>query len=230
MRNFAILGAGWIADVMAKTLAGMKEEVNAYAVASRSLEKAQKFATDHDFEKAYGSYEEMLADPKVDLVYIAVPHSHHHQWTIASLNAGKHVLCEKAFAVNDAQAKERKQSERAVVRRIVDRKAAHRRDIRRNTVKGVIVLISGSLMGYLVIVAADKRIRGWKIPFQSRRSQQGILQHRNTELQMKENPEKIMVSREMFRKRVLRSGLYHRAGKRSFRRSSLLRKRKSRIP
>lgn len=51
MRNFAILGAGWIADVMAKTLAGMKEEVNAYAVASRSLEKAQKFATDHDFEK-----------------------------------------------------------------------------------------------------------------------------------------------------------------------------------
>lgn len=106
MRNFAILGAGWIADVMAKTLAGMKEEVNAYAVASRSLEKAQKFATDHDFEKAYGSYEEMLADPKVDLVYIAVPHSHHHQWTIASLNAGKHVLCEKAFAVNEAQAKE----------------------------------------------------------------------------------------------------------------------------
>ena len=106
MRNFAILGAGWIADVMSKTLAGMREEVHAYAVASRSLEKAQKFAAEHGFEKAYGSYEQMLADPKVDLVYIAVPHSHHYQWTIASLNAGKHVLCEKAFAVNETQAKE----------------------------------------------------------------------------------------------------------------------------
>lgn len=106
MRNFAILGAGWIADVMSKTLAGMREEVHVYAVASRSLEKAQKFAAEHGFEKAYGSYEQMLADPKVDLVYIAVPHSHHYQWTIASLNAGKHVLCEKAFAVNEKQAKE----------------------------------------------------------------------------------------------------------------------------
>ena len=106
MRNIAILGAGWIADVMSKTLAGMREEVNAYAVASRSLEKAEAFARGHGFEKAYGSYEQMLADPKVDLVYIAVPHSHHHKWTIASLNAGKHVLCEKAFAVNVKQAKE----------------------------------------------------------------------------------------------------------------------------
>ena len=106
MRNFAILGAGGIAEVMAQTLAGMREEVHAYAVASRSLEKAEQFARDHGFEKAYGSYEAMLADPMVDLVYIAVPHSHHYQWTIASLQAGKHVLCEKAFAVNEKQARE----------------------------------------------------------------------------------------------------------------------------
>ena len=106
MRNIAILGAGGIAEVMAQTLAGMREEVHAYAVASRSLEKAEQFARDHGFEKAYGSYEAMLADPKVDLVYIAVPHSHHYQWTIASLQAGKHVLCEKAFAVNEKQARE----------------------------------------------------------------------------------------------------------------------------
>lgn len=79
MRNFAILGAGGIAEVMAQTLARMREEVHAYAVASRSLEKAEQFARDHGFEKAYGSYEAMLADPKVDLVYIAVPHSHHYQ-------------------------------------------------------------------------------------------------------------------------------------------------------
>ena len=105
-KNIAILGAGGIAGVMAKTLAGMRDEVNACAVASRNLEKAEKFAAEHGFGKAYGSYEEMLADPEIDLVYIAVPHSHHYQWTIASLNAGKHVLCEKAFAVNEAQAKE----------------------------------------------------------------------------------------------------------------------------
>lgn len=106
MRNFAILGAGAIAGTMAEAVNGMKGEVNAYAVAARDKDRAEQFASKYGFEKAYGSYEEMLADPKVDLVYIAVPHSHHHQWTMACLNAGKHVLCEKAFAVNEAQAKE----------------------------------------------------------------------------------------------------------------------------
>ena len=106
MRNFAILGAGAIARIMAQAVTAMKGEVNAYAVASRSLEKAEKFAAECGFEKAYGSYEEMLADPAVDLVYIAVPHSHHYETTMACLNAGKHVLCEKAFAVNEKQARE----------------------------------------------------------------------------------------------------------------------------
>ena len=55
---------------------------------------------------SYGSYEEMLADPKVDLVYIAVPHSHHHRWTLAALSAGKNVLCEKSFAASEAQSRE----------------------------------------------------------------------------------------------------------------------------
>ena len=106
MRNFAILGAGAIARIMAQAVTAMKGEVNAYAVASRSLEKAEKFAAECGFEKAYGSYEEMLADPAVDLVYIAVPHSYHYETTMACLNAGKHVLCEKAFAVNEKQARE----------------------------------------------------------------------------------------------------------------------------
>ena len=106
MRNFAILGAGAIAGTMAEAICGMKNEVKAYAVASRSLEKARAFAGKYGFEKAYGSYEEMLMDPAVDLVYIAVPHSHHHRYTIDCLNAGKNVLCEKAFAVNERQAKE----------------------------------------------------------------------------------------------------------------------------
>ncbi len=57
------------------------------------------------FAKAYGSYEEMLADPQVDLVYIATPHSHHYLHAKMCLEAGKNVLCEKAFSVNADQAR-----------------------------------------------------------------------------------------------------------------------------
>ncbi|MCR5747723.1 MAG: Gfo/Idh/MocA family oxidoreductase [Lachnospiraceae bacterium] len=103
--KMAILGAGVIADVMAGTVAKMNG-VEIYAIASRDAAKAKAFAEKFGIQKAYGSYEEMLADPEVELVYIAVPHSHHHQWTIAALNAGKHVLCEKAFAVNERQTRE----------------------------------------------------------------------------------------------------------------------------
>ncbi len=103
--KFAILGCGGIARTMAVTVAHMND-VESYAVASRDQEKARAFADEFGFEKAYGSYEEMLNDDNVDLVYIAVPHSHHHQWTMAALNAGRNVLCEKAFAVNEKQTRE----------------------------------------------------------------------------------------------------------------------------
>lgn len=106
MKKVAILGAGSIARTMAQTLNGMKGEVIAYAIAARDADRAEAFRKEFGFEKAYGSYEEMLADPEVDLVYIALPHSHHHQWTLAALQAGKHVLCEKAFAANAVQAGE----------------------------------------------------------------------------------------------------------------------------
>ena len=103
--KMAILGAGGIAATMAETILPM-EGVESYAIASRSREKAQAFADKWSFEKAYGSYEDMLNDENVELVYIAVPHSHHHEWTIKALEAGKHVLCEKAFAANEKQARE----------------------------------------------------------------------------------------------------------------------------
>ncbi|MBQ9566827.1 MAG: Gfo/Idh/MocA family oxidoreductase [Lachnospiraceae bacterium] len=103
--KMAILGAGGIAAIMAETIRPL-EDVESYAIGSRDLGKAQAFAEKYGFRKAYGSYEEMLEDPEIDLVYIAVPHSHHHMWTLASLNAGKHVLCEKAFAVNERQTRE----------------------------------------------------------------------------------------------------------------------------
>ena len=103
--KMAILGAGGIAGTMAETISRM-DEVEKYAIGSREPSKAKAFAEKYGFAKAYGSYEEMLNDPEIELVYVAVPHSHHHKWTIECLNAGKNVLCEKAFAANEKQTRE----------------------------------------------------------------------------------------------------------------------------
>lgn len=103
--KIGILGAGNIAGTLAVTMQGLPE-VECYAVASRNLEKAQDFAKRYGFQKAYGSYEEMLADEAVELVYIATPHSHHYQHMKLCIEAGKHVLCEKAFTTTRAQAEE----------------------------------------------------------------------------------------------------------------------------
>ncbi len=100
-----ILGAGRIAATLAETMNKMPE-VECYGVASRNLEKAEVFAKDHGFQHAFGSYEDMLADQEVKLIYIATPHSHHYQHIKMCLNAGKHVLCEKSFTVNEKQAAE----------------------------------------------------------------------------------------------------------------------------
>ena len=74
--NIGILGAGRIAAQMADTINCM-EGMKAYAIASRQLEKAVRFAKENHVEKAYGTYEEMLKDKEVDLVYIATPHALH---------------------------------------------------------------------------------------------------------------------------------------------------------
>lgn len=100
-----IIGAGNIAKKMATTINGM-EEASLYAVSSRELKKAEQFAREFHVGKAYGSYEDMLNDPEVELVYIATPHSHHSEHAKLCLNHGKHVLCEKAFTANAAQARE----------------------------------------------------------------------------------------------------------------------------
>ena len=105
MLKVGILGAGGIACAMAKTISQMPSAC-CFAVASRDMEKARKFAEKWGIKKAYGSYEEMLSDPGVDLVYVATPHSHHYPHVRLCLEHGKHVLCEKAFTVNAAQARE----------------------------------------------------------------------------------------------------------------------------
>jgi predicted dehydrogenase len=100
-----ILGAGGIAKKMTRTLK-MMETAEAYAIGSRDYGKAAAFAKEQGVEKAYGTYEEMLKDPAVDLVYVAVPHSHHYEYMKLCLEYGKNILCEKPFTVNAGQARE----------------------------------------------------------------------------------------------------------------------------
>ncbi len=103
--KIGIIGAGNIAGIMADTLQQLKG-TECYAIASRDPKRARAFADKYGFEKAYGSYADMLSDPYVELVYIATPHSHHYEHIKMSLSHGKHVLCEKAFCANARQAEE----------------------------------------------------------------------------------------------------------------------------
>jgi len=103
--RIGIIGAGWIAEKAAITLNGLAN-CEAYAIASRSIEKAEAFAKQWKMKRAYGSYAELIADPDVDLVYVATPHSHHYDVTREALLANKPCLVEKAFMANYRQAKE----------------------------------------------------------------------------------------------------------------------------
>lgn len=103
--NWAILGCGKIAAKFANDV-NLTEGANLYAVASRSLDNATTFGAEHGAQLCYGSYEEMLDDPQVDIVYIATPHKFHHEQTLLCLKHKKAVLCEKAFAMNQDQVKE----------------------------------------------------------------------------------------------------------------------------
>lgn len=100
-----IIGTGWIAEKASLTLNGLKD-CEAYAVGSRSREKAEAFAARWSIAKAYGSYSDLIADPDVDLVYVGTPHSHHFDVTREALLADKPCLVEKAFMANHRQAAE----------------------------------------------------------------------------------------------------------------------------
>ena len=103
--NLGIIGAGWIAGKMAETLTGLgNPDICLYAISSRDHARARAFADGWAIPHAYGSYEELLADPEVNLVYIATPHSHHYTHARLAIEAGKAVLCEKAFTANAREA------------------------------------------------------------------------------------------------------------------------------
>lgn len=103
--KWGIIGAGNIAGSFAE---GLKTLPNAlrYAVASRDEAKASSFAGKYGFEKSFGSYEAMLNDPMVDVVYVATPNHLHYEHVMMALKVGKSVLCEKPFAMNCRQAAE----------------------------------------------------------------------------------------------------------------------------
>lgn len=81
------------------------ENCELYAIAGRSLEKAQQFQAEFGFQKAYEGYETLLQDPEVEAVYIPLPNNLHAEWSIRALEAGKHVLCEKPLTVSEADAR-----------------------------------------------------------------------------------------------------------------------------
>lgn len=102
--NWGILGPGWIASQFATSLASITASRLA-AVGSRTLSRSEEFARAHGDRdtRAYGSYDQVLSDPAVDVVYIAVPHSGHAELALKAIAAGKHVLVEKPMSLNARQ-------------------------------------------------------------------------------------------------------------------------------
>jgi len=103
--RWGILGTGNIARQFAEGVKQSRRGTLA-AVASRSAASAQTFAADFGAARAHGDYRRLIDDAGVDAIYISLPNSMHHEWTIAALNAGKHVLCEKPIASQAKQAAE----------------------------------------------------------------------------------------------------------------------------
>ena len=100
--RWGILATGLIADLFATDLKAKGLEIS--AVGSRSLEKAKGFAAHFGIPHAHGSYEELVQDPDVDIIYVATPHPDHARSALMALNAGKHVLVEKSFTLNAREA------------------------------------------------------------------------------------------------------------------------------
>jgi predicted dehydrogenase len=103
--RWGVLGTGWIAGKFTGALRrNTRQQV--VAVGSRSVASAKAFADEVGIGRAHGSYDDLVADPEVDVVYVATPHNLHHRHALLALDAGKHVLVEKPVALNAAEATE----------------------------------------------------------------------------------------------------------------------------
>ncbi|MCV2394926.1 Gfo/Idh/MocA family oxidoreductase [Actinotalea sp. M2MS4P-6] len=103
--RWGVLGPGWISEKFVDNVTRFTAS-EVVAVGSRSADRAAAFAAERGIRSAHGSYQELVDDPEVQAVYVASPHSAHHEHALLAIAAGKHVLVEKAFMVNAAQAEE----------------------------------------------------------------------------------------------------------------------------
>jgi len=148
--RWGLIGTGWIADSFAADLA-FTDSGRAVAVGSRRIETANSFADRFEIPNRHGSYEELVADPEVDVVYVATPHPLHHPNALLALGAGKPVLVEKPFTMNAAEARELVAAARAeklfLMEAMWTRFLPHIAQIRR--------LIAEGALGEIVTVSAD---------------------------------------------------------------------------
>jgi predicted dehydrogenase len=148
--RWGFIGTGWIADSFAADLA-FTDSSRVVAVGSRQMETADRFADRFDIPNRHGSYEALVADPEVDIVYVATPHPMHHPDTLLALRAGKPVLVEKPFTMNAIEARELVAVARAkklfLMEAMWTRFLPHIAEIRR--------LLAGGALGDIVTVSAD---------------------------------------------------------------------------
>ena len=104
MLRIGVLGCGRIAETLSNTFNAM-DSVEAYAVASRDAKKAEEFAKKYGYKRSYGSYEDLVKDGDVDLVYVATPHSRHYEDMRLCIENGRPVICEKSFTINAKEAR-----------------------------------------------------------------------------------------------------------------------------
>ena len=160
--KIGVLGTGGIVRSVTPTLQRMKD-IECYAIASRTLERAEKAAEEYGYEKAYGNYEELVADPLVELVYVATPHSRHYDDMKLCIAHGKPVICEKSFTMNAEQAKEirelAKEAGVFVTEAIWPRYMPSRTLIQETIDSGIIGTVSTLTANLSYIISGVKRIQ-----------------------------------------------------------------------
>ncbi|MCU1586091.1 MAG: oxidoreductase [Microbacteriaceae bacterium] len=148
--RWGVLAPGQIAFDFVTTLHRNTDQ-RVHAVASRSIERAETFAREFEIPRAYGDYERLVADPDIDVVYIAAPHSEHRRLALLAIAAGKHVLVEKPIGVNAGEARDIAEAARAAG--VFAMEAMWSRFLPQTTV--IATLLEDGAFGDVGIVTAD---------------------------------------------------------------------------